>query len=420
MTHIFISHATKDDDFVRELRVALEAHNLPVWVDSRNLRGGQKLKPEIDEAIEQARQMIVVISPNTVNSPWVRKEISKALEVEQQKKESGYRVIPLLLPGIEPSALDLWFDEEPVGIPVELRTGAVGEALPLILVALGEQLPDDSQPAPEPDARPVAELKLKLKSASLEQIGEGKWRVRATAQLIYDPADAARHEVDSSEFKFTAPLGPIEADDLRWYLEEYYRWPTTFFTERAKRIEEQLPQWGRQLYDAATAAQSARDLMADWQQTADDIERRFSIFVDSRLIEGSSEDEQAAANEASSALLALPWELMHDGRSFLFEGKNPVRVRRCLPKQRAEKAVASSLPIRILLISPRPEDERAGYIDHRISARPLVAAVESLGELAELTVVDPPTLPALRDSVAPRERGETSVRRDPFRRARRL
>jgi tetratricopeptide (TPR) repeat protein len=396
LAHIFISHASSDDAFVKELRDALDAHRLPVWVDSRNLRGGQELAPEIDAAIEQARQVIVVLSPNTVNSPWVRKEISKALEVERQKKDSGYRVIPLLLPGIEPSALPLWFAEEPVGVRVELTTSAVSEALPAILVALGEQLPDDRQPAPEPPARSVAELKLKLRGGSLEEIGEGKWRVRATAQLIYDPADAARPAPESTEFKFTAPLGPIETDELRWYLEEYYRWPTAFFTERAKRIEGQLPQWGRQLYDAATAAQSARELMADWQQSADGIERRFSIFVDSRLIEGSSPAEQAAGNEAASALLALPWELMHDERSFLFQGKQPVRVRRCLPKQRAEKAVASSLPIRILLVSPRPEDERAGYIDHRISARPLVAAIESLGELAELTVLDPPTLPALR------------------------
>ncbi|MFL6275506.1 MAG: tetratricopeptide repeat protein [Blastocatellia bacterium] len=397
--HIFISHATSDDPFVEELRVALEAHRLPVWVDSRNLRGGAKLAPEIDAAIEQARQVIVVLSPNTVNSPWVRKEINKALEVEGQKKDSGYRVIPLLLPGIKPSALANWFDEEPVGIPVELRTGAVSEAVPAILAALGEQLPDDRQTAPEPPAHPVAELKLKLKHTSIEEIGQGKWRARATAQLIYDPADAARPAAESTEFNFTAPLGPIETDELRWYLEEYYRWPTAFFTERARRIEGQLPEWGRQLYNAATAAQSARELMADWQQSADDIERRFSIFVDSRLIEGSLEAEQAAANEAASALLALPWELMHDGRSFLFQGKNAVRVRRCLPKQRAEKAIASSLPIRILLVSPRPEDERAGYIDHRISARPLVAALESLGELAELTALDPPTLPALRQTL---------------------
>jgi hypothetical protein len=395
MPDIFISHASKDDAFVKQLRETLEAHKLPVWTDSRKLRGGDKLAPEIDEAIEEARSVIVVLSPNTVNSPWVRKEISKALKVEKQKKGSGYRVIPLLLPGVEPAALALWFGKEPVGIRVESGPGGVSEALPQILAALGEQLPDDFQRMIGLPARAVAELKLKLKGASVEELDKGKWRVSAMAQLIYDPADSARPAAESREFKFTAPLGPIEADDLRWYLEEYYRWPTTFFAERAKRIERQLPQWGRQLYDAATGAQLARYLMADWQYTSDGAERRFSILVDSRLPEGSSNAEQARANEAASGLLALPWELLHDGGGFLFQGKNPVRVRRCLPKENAEKAVPSRLPIRILLISPRPEDERAGHIDHCISARPLVAAVQSLGELAELTVLDPPTYPAL-------------------------
>ena len=35
---------------------------------------------------------------------------------------------------------------------------------------------------------------------------------------------------------------------------------------------------------------------------------------------------------------------MHDGRSFLFQGKNPVRVRRRLPKERAEKARIGACP----------------------------------------------------------------------------
>jgi hypothetical protein len=61
------------------------------------------------------------LNPNTINSPWVRKEIRKALEVEKQRSGDGYRVIPLLLPGIEPSAPALWFDEEPVGVKIELR-----------------------------------------------------------------------------------------------------------------------------------------------------------------------------------------------------------------------------------------------------------------------------------------------------------
>src|SRR5215510_9642253 len=122
---VFISHASKDDSFVAELHVALAAQKISVWVDSYNLRGGDKLAPEIETAISQARQVIVVLSPNTINSPWVRREIEKALQVEEERKDDGYRVIPLLLPGVQPSALPLWFGEEPVAVKVELETGSV-------------------------------------------------------------------------------------------------------------------------------------------------------------------------------------------------------------------------------------------------------------------------------------------------------
>jgi TIR domain-containing protein len=52
---VFISHATSDDAFVTELRLALEGLHIPVRVDSRNLRGGNALASEIAQAIEQAR-----------------------------------------------------------------------------------------------------------------------------------------------------------------------------------------------------------------------------------------------------------------------------------------------------------------------------------------------------------------------------
>src|SRR5262249_53869845 len=57
------------------------------------------------------------------------------------------------------------------------------------------------------------------------------------------------------------------------------------------------------------------------------------------------------------------------------------------------------LPIRILLTSPRPKNPHPGYTDPRISALPLVEAVERLGELAELTVLTPPTFPALQQAL---------------------
>src|SRR4051812_22068494 len=109
---IFVSHASADDSFVAELRRELEARKLLVWVDFRKLRGGDKLAPEIEKAIEAAPQVIVVLSPHTVNSPWVRREIKLVLAVEARRRAEGYRVIPLLLPGLTPNALGTWFDEE--------------------------------------------------------------------------------------------------------------------------------------------------------------------------------------------------------------------------------------------------------------------------------------------------------------------
>ena len=62
---VFVSHASADDVFVAQLRQALEKLGIPVWVDSRNLRGDDELATEIEQAIENALHVIVVLSPNT-------------------------------------------------------------------------------------------------------------------------------------------------------------------------------------------------------------------------------------------------------------------------------------------------------------------------------------------------------------------
>ncbi len=396
--HIFISHATADDAFVRDLRQALESLGLSVWVDSRNLRGGGKLAREIEQAIEAARQVIVVLSPRTINSPWVRKEIRKALEVEKQRDDDEYRMIPLLLPGVEPRALELWFDEEPLAVPIELKVGGVSEALPAILAAVGERLPTDRETMQAVAPQLVEELALELRDPKVT-LREGKREVTATATLVYQPAHYAARQVESSRYTFTASLGPIELDELRWYLEDYALWPTGVFKERAERIEAQLPKWGQALYQAALGTPAAQRALTAWRQAGDGTERRFSVWVDSELPEGSHEDDQAAAWEAASDLVTLPWELLRDDRGYLFRGKDAVRVRRRLPNRHPQSVRLTELPIRILLVSPRPEDDHTGYFDHRASGLPLVEAVENLGELVDLTVLTPPTFPALEEAL---------------------
>lgn len=87
--HVFISHSSHDDAVVAELRVALEGLGISTWVDSRQLRGGDDLKPEILRAIEEARFVLAVLGPQTVNSSRVRMEIRHALELVLELEGSG-------------------------------------------------------------------------------------------------------------------------------------------------------------------------------------------------------------------------------------------------------------------------------------------------------------------------------------------
>jgi hypothetical protein len=264
---VFISHATADDSFVVELRQALENLGIPVWVDSRELSGGNKLTPKIEQAIADARQVLIVLSPQTVNSSWVRREVQKALEVEKQREVDGYRVIPLLLPGLTVGALDHWFDEEPVAVPIQLGPCGLSVALPQILAALGEQLPTDYQPLHATPSKPLEELLLELNDPILVT-EDGKRRVTATATLEYVPATPGARGAKGRRFTLTAPLGPIEVDDLRWYLESYWQWPTGPFQQRARRIEEQIPKWGKELYQASVGDPEASTALNDWHRSS--------------------------------------------------------------------------------------------------------------------------------------------------------
>ncbi|MFN0123569.1 MAG: toll/interleukin-1 receptor domain-containing protein [Blastocatellia bacterium] len=248
--HIFISHTSADDAVITALRNKLTAQNLFVWDDARKLRGGDALKTEISEAIAQATHFIVVLSQNVFSSKWVIAEIKEAMAVAQTRDER-YKVIPLLLPDVNPAMLQ-WlnvFPEEKIGIVIPKGTDGLDEATPQILAAPGMTLPGDATQATQAPAAPLDELILKLYDPRIET-ADGETRALAMATLVYEPADGGPR-VESTRYHFRAPLGPIEAEELRWYLEQYYRWPAGLFRERAARIESQLPAWGHSLYRAA-------------------------------------------------------------------------------------------------------------------------------------------------------------------------
>ncbi len=400
MGQVFVSHSTDDDAIVRALHRALGDLGLDVWIDSRGLRGGDPLWPEIQKAIEGAEAYAVVVSPGGLKSSWVAKELRHALDVQHQRGKDVYPVIPLSLDGTPLGALELIFSHEPIYIPLRSAPGGVEAARDAILVALGKREPADVAPAPQPPAEPLEELVLELTDLKLEQIQDGVRRATARAHLTYEPATPGQRDVKSAQtWRFVAPLGPLEVDDLRWYLEKYAIWPSDVFRPRARQVEDNLVAWGRRLHDAAMPAGPTDNVLRAWARTDGLGRRRFSVHVDPRPQVGAPEADAAMAREAATLLLGLPWELLHDGDGFLFQGARPTRVRRRLPNTRDLDLAVVATPIRILLICARPEDDACGYIDHRASALPLVDAMEQLPGLVQLRILAPATLPALREEL---------------------
>jgi hypothetical protein len=200
--HVFCSHTSADDGIVKALRGSLGLQGMSLWDDARYLRGGDVLRAEIETAIEEATAFLVVLGPQTLNSEWVLREVRFAREVARQR--SGFRIVPLLLDGVTPSALKLWFnDDEPVA--VRIPAGDVQAALPEILTALGLREPDDRSPIGDVAPTPLAELILELRQPSL-MTDEGQRRARAEARLVYRSPRADEPQVEGSPFRFTAPL----------------------------------------------------------------------------------------------------------------------------------------------------------------------------------------------------------------------
>ena len=399
MTKLFISHSSKDDGFVRGLQQALELHGVSAWIDSRELLPGGLLDPDIMKAIEERDAYAIVVSPASHESVWVGKELRHALAVQKQRGRDKFPVIPLSLDGRKLGVLEAFFEAEPIYIPVQSAAGGVGGAIHPLLVALGQRKPTDVAPTPQPPAQPLEELALELTDLKFHE-QDGLRRASARARLVYEPATPGQPHVHSAQtWRLIAPIGPIEAEELRWYLEKFAIWPNEIFRQRACQVEANLVQWGQLLHAAAMPAAHRENVLRAWARIGDHAGRRFSVHVDASLEAGASEADQNAAREAATVLLGLPWELLHDGGAFLFQGAKPTRVRRRLPNTRDLDVPVVATPIRILLVTARPEDDACGYIDHRASALPLVEAMEKLGGLVRLHILSPPTLPALSEEL---------------------
>lgn len=97
--NVFLSHNSKDKDFVHKLALDLKCHGVNVWLDEAELKIGDSLIEKIREGIDGVDYVAVILSPNSIQSRWVQKEVDVAMTLEINGKE--IKVLPLMLESCE-------------------------------------------------------------------------------------------------------------------------------------------------------------------------------------------------------------------------------------------------------------------------------------------------------------------------------
>src|SRR5574340_736301 len=124
MADVFVSYARSDKTRVAPLVAALEAKGWSVWWDPE-INPGQEFDDQIDAEINAAKAVLVVWTPTSVVSRWVRGEAREAAErgilvpvrFEQAK-------LPMDVRAIHTTDLDDWNEDpaHPSTTPVLLQT----------------------------------------------------------------------------------------------------------------------------------------------------------------------------------------------------------------------------------------------------------------------------------------------------------
>jgi tetratricopeptide (TPR) repeat protein len=350
MARVFLSYSTADLGLARTLHDHL-AERIDVWFDLNKVEAGDALTPAIQQAINEAEAVVLLLTPRSLQSKWVRAEVAHA-------QASKRRIIPVwhdLGTGDLPAPFDAALGDLR-RVPLEPVDGARH----FVLSALG------LDPLGEPH-----HFELVFEAPALVKAEDGKARVEATVRW------------GDRSGPFRSPPG--HADELRWYLERYYIWPADEFVKRAERLEAELPKWGRALWDAVLAAlgEGAQEAFTEWLDTSEKGRRIMDLRVDAP----DPDHVDEGLRQGSAALLALPWELLRDREGWLFQR---FALRRRVPGGRPVRT--SGQRIKVLAVVARPE--KAGLIDTR-TADALLDAVAPLGSAVEVHFLRPPTVPAL-------------------------
>ena len=126
---VFISHSHADSALAGWVTSALRKDGLEVFDPDTDLLPGDNWAERVAKALEESEAMVVLLTPDAINSPYVRREIEYALGM----KRYSNRLIPVTVGAREQLPPDSipWIVRHMPWVELEDRAGGFPEVKPI-------------------------------------------------------------------------------------------------------------------------------------------------------------------------------------------------------------------------------------------------------------------------------------------------
>jgi len=83
---VFVSHATADKWLAKTICEKIEASGAAIFRDDRDIQGGDDIPDAIRKSIIRANELMVLLTPESVDRPWVLLEVGAAWGRKQRSR----------------------------------------------------------------------------------------------------------------------------------------------------------------------------------------------------------------------------------------------------------------------------------------------------------------------------------------------
>ncbi|MFB2895498.1 TIR domain-containing protein [Aerosakkonemataceae cyanobacterium BLCC-F50] len=100
MTQVFISYADEDRAIMEKIRNSLRRESITVWTNKTDIQTGEAFDEAIKRGIEQADNLVFLLSPDAVKSSYCQRELDLAVSLNK-------RIIPVLVSQTDPDQVPI-------------------------------------------------------------------------------------------------------------------------------------------------------------------------------------------------------------------------------------------------------------------------------------------------------------------------